>query len=233
MIRKDRSLVGAVVAAAGRSTRMGGADKLFAPLGGRPVLEHTLRALQATPEIHHIVLVVAEPNVERARALVTAGAFDKVKAVCPGGERRQDSVAVGLGVLAPCDWVVVHDGARPFVTRELIVAGLAAARRSGAATAGLHLADTVKQADADHMVLATLDRDQLWAVQTPQVFRYDLLLEAHRACRHPVPDDAAAVEALGTPVHIYPGSHRNLKITTPEDLALAEALLRLSSEGAR
>lgn len=206
---------------------MGGADKLFASLGGRPVLEYPLRVFQETPQIHRIVLVVAEPNLERARALVAEGRLDKVTAVCLGGERRQDSVAAGLQALGPSDWVVVHDGARPFVTRELIVAGLLAARRSGAATAGLRLADTVKEAGPDNRVLATLDRDRLWAVQTPQVFRYDLLVAAHRACQRQVSDDAAAVEAVGGTVHIYPGSRRNLKITTPEELALAEALLRL------
>ena len=132
----------------------------------------------------------------------------------------------GLEALGPCAWVVVHDGARPLVTPQLIEEGLAAARETGAAVCGLPAGDTVKRVDEQGQVMRTLDRRRLWLVQTPQVFRYDILREAHERSRRTATDDAALVERLGHRVRVYPGSSRNLKVTTPEDLALAEALLK-------
>jgi len=218
--------VAAVIAAGGRSVRMGGVDKLFAPLAGRPLLFHTLGAFQACAAVHTVVLVVSPENLGAAQALVSEGGFSKVAAVCLGGDRRRDSVSAGLKALSACDWVVVHDGARPLVTPSLIEAGLAAARQTGAAACALATADTVKEADASGRVLGTLDRSRLWLVQTPQVFRYDILRRAHQAAPEvDATDDAALVERLGIEVRLYAGSPRNLKVATPEDLAIAEALL--------
>ncbi|MGB2695306.1 MAG: 2-C-methyl-D-erythritol 4-phosphate cytidylyltransferase [Dehalococcoidia bacterium] len=220
----------AVVVAAGRSARMGDVDKLWAPLTGqdnvtRPLLAYTLRAFQGCPRIERIALVVAEDTLERARSLVRDERADKVCAVVPGGARRQDSVGAGLDALVGCAWVAVHDGARPLVTNELIERGIDAAQETGASCCALPVPDTVKESDGGRIV-RTLDRARLWLAQTPQVFRYDLLLEAHRRAQGDATDDAALVEALGVPVQLYEGARRNLKVTMPEDLALAQALLR-------
>ena len=208
---------------------MGGADKLFAPLAGRPLLAHSLDAFQRCPAVERVVLVLSERNRRQGEALVEGGAFSKVEAVCLGGGRRQDSVRAGLSALeglAPHDWVVVHDGARPLVTPALIEAGLAAACETGAAACAVPVQDTVKEVDEGGLVRKTLDRERLWLVQTPQVFRYDMLRDAHRRGRAYATDDASLVEALGQRVRLYVGSRRNLKVTTPQDLALAEALLK-------
>jgi len=218
--------VGAVVVAAGRSARMGGLDKLFAPLGGRPLLARTLAAFQECAAVRRVVLVLAAENLAQGLALAEEEGLSKVRTVCLGGRRRQDSVWEGLEALGPCDWVVVHDGARPLVTPQLIEEGLAAARETGAAVCALPAQDTVKRVDEQGRVLSTLERRRLWLVQTPQVFRCDILREAHERSRRTATDDAALVERLGYRVQVYPGSPRNLKVTTPEDLALAEALLK-------
>ena len=217
--------------AAGSGRRFGEGDKLFAPLAGRPLIAHSLMAFEVCRLIDRVVLVLTEENLERACRLVDAAGFDKVAVICPGGPRRQDSVRLGLEALGECRWVVVHDGARPLVTAALIEAGLAAAAETGAAIAAVPLADTLKEAADDGLVRRTLDRRNLWAAQTPQVFDYELLREAHRQADGEVTDDAALVEALGRRVKVFPGSARNLKVTTAADLALAQALLAEVGEG--
>ncbi len=216
--------VGAVIAAAGSSTRMGGADKLREPLGERPLLAYSLLAFDSSPLVDAAVLVVSAANLEWARGLLRGLSLSRSWQVCPGGERRQDSVRLGLEALGACDWALVHDGARPFVSRRFIEAALAAAQATGAAVPVLPLSDTVKEVEGERVV-RTLDRSRLRAVQTPQAFRYDLLLTAHRGAAGEATDDAALVEALGVPVRVFPGSPYNLKVTTPADLALARALL--------
>jgi 2-C-methyl-D-erythritol 4-phosphate cytidylyltransferase len=125
-----------------------------------------------------------------------------------------------------CDFVFVHDGARPLVTPELIARGLEAARETGAAVPGVRIADTVKEAGDDGLVVQTVDRSRLWAIQTPQVFRYELLVRAHREVTADVTDDAAMVEALGVPVRVFEGDRRNLKVTVAEDLEVVRGVLR-------
>jgi 2-C-methyl-D-erythritol 4-phosphate cytidylyltransferase len=223
--------VGAIIAAAGRGQRFGEGDKLFAPLTGRPLIAHTLMAFEVCRAVHTVVLVLAEENLERGCRLVDAAGFDKVAVICPGGPRRQDSVRLGLEALPECRWVVVHDGARPLVNATLIEAGLAAAAETGAAIAAMPLADTLKEVTDGGLITKTLDRRNLWTAQTPQVFDYELLREAHRQAQGEVTDDAALVEALGRRVKVFPGSPRNLKVTTAADLALAQALVAQSGEG--
>ena len=225
--------VGAIIAAAGASSRMAGVDKLFADLHGKPLLARALQPFQESPLVERIVLVLSAVNVERGRALAEEEGIDKLTAVCEGGPRRQDSVRLGLEALSGCDWVLVHDGARPLVSAELIERGLGAARETGAAVAAVPVADTVKLAAPDGSVERTLDRGRLWAAQTPQVFHYDLLLRAHREVTAEVTDDAAMLEALGLPVKLYEGSAANIKVTTPEDLRLAEALLEAGAASAK
>ncbi len=203
---------------------MAGADKLFTEVAGQPLLAHAIAPFQECASIERIVLVMASLNLKRGRDLVERYGFTKATALVKGGERRQDSVRLGLEALGGCDYVAVHDGARPLVTPELIARGLEAARETGAAAPALPIADTVKEAGPNGIVLRTLDRSRLWAVQTPQVFRYELLLRAHREITADVTDDAAMVEALGEPVRLFEGSRANIKVTTVEDLTLIEAL---------
>jgi 2-C-methyl-D-erythritol 4-phosphate cytidylyltransferase len=223
--------VGAIVAAAGRSERMGGRDKLFVVVGGRPLLAHTLSAFDVCRGVDRVVLVLSPENMERGRKLVAEAGFSKVVTVCQGGERRQDSVCNGLEALASCQWVVVHDGARPLVTVELIERGLEAAKETGAAIAALPIGDTVKEVEPPDLIGRTLSRGRLWAAQTPQVFRYDILREAHQRAQGEATDDAALVEELGHQVKVFEGSSRNIKVTTAADLGLVEALLAQSRVG--
>ena len=223
--------VGAIIAAAGVGRRFGEGDKLFAPLAGRPLIARTLMAFEVCRAVDTVVLVLAEENLERGCRLVDAAGFDKVVVICPGGPRRQDSVRLGLEALPECRWVVVHDGARPLVTAALIEAGLTAAAETGAAIAAVPLADTLKEVADDSSIAKTLDRSSLWAAQTPQVFDREVLREAHRQAQGEATDDATLVEALGRQVKVFPGSPRNLKVTTTADLALAQALVTQDGEG--
>jgi 2-C-methyl-D-erythritol 4-phosphate cytidylyltransferase len=142
-------------------------------------------------------------------------------AVCAGGERRQDSVAAGLHALGACEWVLIHDGARPCITPDFVRETLEAAQETGAAIPGLPVTDTLKQVDAAGRVVQTVDRAPLRAVQTPQGFRYAIIAAAHGRAAHDVTDDAALVEAMGVPVRVFPGLSHNLKVTAPGDLELA------------
>lgn len=223
--------VGAVIAAGGASSRMGGIDKIFAPVAGRPLLWHSLTAFQACGAVDQVVVVLNEAGVVRGLSLVQEGGFSKVTAVCAGGLRRQDSVARGLARLERCDWVVIHDGARPCVTADLVERGLQEARQTGAAIAAVPLKETVKVVDAEGRIEGTPPRESLWAAQTPQVFRFDYLEEGHRRIREDVTDDASMIEALGHRVKVYMGRYDNIKVTTPEDIALAETILRMRNEG--
>jgi 2-C-methyl-D-erythritol 4-phosphate cytidylyltransferase len=226
MTENGDSRTGAVIVAAGSSRRMEGTDKLFASLGGRPVLSRVVETFQQCEAIDSIVLAVSLQNLQKTEELVAKESWTKVKDICLGGERRQDSVLAGLECLGTCDWVVVHDGARPLVTQGLIRDGLDAAEETGAAVAAVPVTDTIKVAGDDMTVQGTPPRQSLWAVQTPQVFRYGLITEAYRKLRYDVTDDARAVEMTGGKVKLYMGSQENIKITTPDDLALAEILLR-------
>ena len=218
-----------VVVAAGRSSRMGDTDKTFAPIQDAPLIVHTLRRLAAAPIVDRIVLVVAAESIPHARTVIADYAIPKIAAVCPGGARRQDSVYAGLQQLPGCHWVAIHDGARPAVRPALLDAGLQTARQWGAAIAAVPVKDTIKVVNADGIITDTPPRPTLWAAQTPQIFNYNLLLSAHQnAAANPTADytdDAAMVEALGRPVAVFPGSYDNLKVTTPDDLAVMEQLL--------
>ncbi len=218
--------VGAIIVAAGESKRMECIDKAFAPLSGEPLLLRATRPFQQCPLVSQIVVVVSGEKEEKCRSLVAGEGCDKVTDVCLGGRRRQDSVAAGLKRLKDCDWVIIHDGARPLVTVELIEKGLEAARETGAAVAAVPVTDTIKVVGNDEIVMGTPPRQNLRAVQTPQVFRFDIITRAHQKNDDDVTDDAALVEQAGYKVKLYPGSYDNIKITTPNDLALAEVLLR-------
>ena len=211
--------------AAGASHRMGGVDKVFVPLAGVPLVTYSLRAFQEGTALQSIALILAEAQVQRGAQLVADAELTKVTAITAGGARRQDSVASGLKSLDRCDIVMVHDGARPLVDLDMISRGLEAVTETGAASAAVPVTDTIKTAGADMVVSGTLDRSSLWSAQTPQVFRAALLAEAHRAVADDVTDDATMVEALGGKVKLFLGSYENIKVTTPEDISLAKAIL--------
>ena len=224
----------AVIVAAGSSHRMGGRDKLWIPLADRPILARTIDVFAASPLISTIILVLNPARLEDAQTLCAHEGWSKIGALVPGGARRQDSVRAGLQKLAEIApetrRVMIHDGARPLVTQEILEAGLRAAREHQAAVAAVPVKDTIKVVQ-DGLITATPARSQLWAVQTPQVFAFPLIYQAHTAkIATEYTDDAALLEALGQTVAIFPGSYTNLKITTQEDLLVAEALLKGSTQ---
>ena len=218
--------VGAVIVAAGHSRRMDGVDKTLAPLMGRPLIAHSLQAFNDSPLVGTVVLVMSPQNIRQGRRLVAESGWNKVSEVCTGGERRQDSVRRGLEAMPRTDWTVVHDGARPCVDQEMIAMGLARAQETGAAVAAVPVNDTIKSVGPDLVVTGTIKREGLWAAQTPQVFKTDLLLRAHEAVSEDVTDDAAMVGLTGGAVIIFMGSPHNIKVTTPEDIPIAEAVLK-------
>lgn len=229
----DAPAAAAVLLAAGRSTRMGdGRRKPFLELEGRPVLEHAALAFQRSRLVEAVVLVAHGDDLERVGALVRErpGAFGKVVAVVAGGPERTDSVARGVAAVPErCELVAIHDAARALVRPETIDRCLAAAHASGAALVALPCSDTVKETDDGERSARTLDRARLWLAQTPQAFRTgpyrDLLARAEAEGFKPT-DDAALFERYVGPVTLVEGERANLKLTTPEDLVIAAAILR-------
>ena len=216
--------VSAIIVAAGESQRMEGIDKLIAPLGGEPVLARVLEVFQNCKKVDQIVLVMGLSNIEEGRRIVALGRWNKISDIALGGKRRQDSVAEGLKLVKETEWVIIHDGARPFVTTDLIEKGLDAAKETGAAAAAVPVTDTIKYVKGSDFVIQTLPRQYLRAVQTPQVFRADVIKNSYKFAASDVTDDAALVEKSGFKVKLYMGSYDNIKITTPGDLAVAGAL---------
>jgi 2-C-methyl-D-erythritol 4-phosphate cytidylyltransferase len=217
--------VGAILLAAGRGERLGkGLEKALVPLAGRPLFAWALEALQRTPAIEGIVVVGPPKKLEPSLAAAGASA-ERIVAWSPGGAERQQSVARGLAALpAQFDVVVVHDSARALVTPAIIARCIGDALEHGAAIAAAPLEDTIKRARL-MQVEATVPRAGLWRVQTPQVFRRDWFEAAHAEAHGIATDDAGLLEAVGRPVRITPSDASNFKITTPADLALAEAWL--------
>jgi len=216
-----------IVVAAGRSERMNGVDKIFTELVGRPLVAWTLAAFRNADGVEGVVVVAAPENIARMRDLVAEWRFKNVINIVPGGAHRQDSVRAGVEAADGATIVAIHDAARPLVSSNLIVEGIAIARENGAAVCAVGARDTVKEVGGDPPVVrATHDRTNIWLAQTPQVFDRELLLRAHRDASSVATDDAALVEAAGHEVRVYEGDARNIKITTRDDLLIAETLLR-------
>lgn len=222
-----------VIVSAGLARRMGGIDKVLAPLGELPVLVHTLYAFQDCPAIHEIVVVAREDLVVDIGRLCKDFNLDKVRKVIVGGQERIHSVQAGLREVDPeTDLVAIHDGARPLVSQEIIRDTVARAALTGAAAPAIPLTDTVKRTK-DGLVVETVDRSSLWAVQTPQVFETGLIRGAIQKAIEDgelLTDDCGAVERLGMKVTLTSGSRENIKITTPLDLILGEAILQARVE---
>lgn len=235
----------AVVPAAGRGMRMGGENpKQFIEISGTPILVYTLGALLQTDFLDQVILVVPGGGLEKTEKMLHGFGFfgpsvkDQNDVIRPhfslveGGEERQASVFNALEVLPPaCSYVMIHDGVRPFVSSRLLTETWKAALANGAAIAAVPATDTVKRV-RDRKVQATLEREEIWLVQTPQVFRTDVIVEAYRAAKElgwSATDDASLVERTGHPVTIVPGERTNIKITTPEDLRWAEWFIQESA----
>jgi 2-C-methyl-D-erythritol 4-phosphate cytidylyltransferase len=194
---------------------------------GRPLLAWTLAAFKRCEAIDQVVVVASEESVERVQAFAKEWRFDKVTDVVVGAVERQGSVRAGLDAASQATIVTVHDAARPLVTAELISRGVSLARETGAAVCAVPSRDTLKEVDGERpIVSATLDRSKIWMAQTPQCFDRAWLAEAHARATSTMTDDAALVEAAGHKVYVFEGDASNLKITTPDDLIIAEALLR-------
>ncbi|WP_414647848.1 2-C-methyl-D-erythritol 4-phosphate cytidylyltransferase [Desulfitobacterium sp.] len=230
--------MGVVIPAAGQGKRMGAAgNKLFLALAGRPILAHTLALFEDSPQVEEIVVVGSEGDLPSIRALIQEYRFKKVSQVTLGGKERQESVYAGVRALNPAiQRVAVHDGARPLLTLEELNRFFTESEDYRAAIMGIHLKDTIKRVDENGQVLATPPRESLRAVQTPQIFDRKLLETAHRLCIAEGflgTDDASLVEWLGEPVYVLDGTLENIKITTPEDLWLAESILAKRTEKGR
>ncbi|MQF89699.1 MAG: 2-C-methyl-D-erythritol 4-phosphate cytidylyltransferase [SAR202 cluster bacterium] len=208
---------------------MEGVDKTFAPILGLPLVVHTMDRFELSPLVHQIVLVLSKDSIDLGKQMVQQRGYTKVTSVCAGGRRRQDSVRFGLEQLTACEWVMVHDGARPCLDDAMLQRGLEAAAESGSAVAGVPVKDTIKVVSMDQTVQETPDRSLLWAAQTPQVFRYRTLLDSHYACTQDFTDDAAMVESMGHRVKMFLGAYENIKVTTADDLIIVETFLKASS----
>lgn len=222
----------AIILAAGQGKRMNSkVQKQFLMLDGKPLLYYSLACFQNSSEIEDIILVTGEESIEFCqKEIVEKYGFSKVAAVTAGGKERYDSVYNGLCACRDCDYVFIHDGARPFVTEAIIKRTKDAAIKYQACIAGMPSKDTVKIADDDNMVAMTPKRSQVWTIQTPQVFSYALIKEAHDIARQHdmknITDDAMVIETYkDTKIRMVEGSYENIKITTPEDILVAEKFL--------
>ena len=217
----------AVIVAAGSASRMKGVDKIMAEIGGMPVIARTLSVFQNCDRIDEIVVVTREDLLVPVGEVCRQYGFDKVTRVVVGGAARSRSVQNGLNELGETDYVAIHDGARPFVSAEVLEETIRAAERSGAAAPAIPVTDTIKTAQ-DSLVTGTPDRSTLFAVQTPQIFDMDLICGALYHCiekKIPLTDDCSAVEQIGKVVTLTVGERTNIKITTQFDLLIGEAIV--------
>ena len=213
----------ALIVAAGESRRMG-FNKMFADLDGRPVLERAVDAFERCKAVDDIIIISNPKRQKDLMRVIEEGGFEKVSHIAPGGETRRDSVWNGIRDLKDnCQFVAVHDGARPWISRQQIVRVLDAAVEHGAAASAHQITNTVKRADADGRVTEAIEREGLWAMETPQIFRAELIKSAYEkviAEDLPVTDEVSAVEQLGQPVYVVANDTRNTKITFPADLQI-------------
>lgn len=224
-------MVTVIIAAAGQGKRMGkGTNKVFLALDNRPLLMHTLDIFEKCGVVDQIIVVVGEADVLVLQKLIVEYGYRKITDVVEGGAERQHSISNALHkVSLDTETILIHDGARPLITEQLVRQVLATAQESGAAIAAVPVKDTIKVADKEGFVVETPERAHLWAVQTPQAFRRDILHRAYQVAEQDgcvATDDAGLVERIGMKVRLVMGDYNNLKITTPEDLIIAEAVIK-------
>ena len=231
MVKQQDEKVSAIIVAAGKGSRMNAAkNKQYLMLADKPVLAHTLEAFERTELISEIILVIHPEDHKLFQECILPYGFQKITAVIDGGPDRQASVYNGLQRIgSDTEIIAVHDGARPLITPEIISDSVMTAVRHGAACVGVPVKDTIKKVNTDRVILDTPDRSLLWAIQTPQTFRREILLKAHEKAiseGYRGTDDSVLAERLGISVRMVMGSYTNLKITTAEDLIFAEAFLK-------
>jgi 2-C-methyl-D-erythritol 4-phosphate cytidylyltransferase len=222
-------VLSAIIVAGGSSQRMG-FDKLFALAAGEPVIAHTIRAFERATSISEIIVVAREKRHDEITKIISGAGFKKIRAIVRGGERRQDSVRAGLDhIVRDAEYVAVHDAARPLITPKQIEHAFEQCRAHDAATLAQPVNDTLKRADADLLVIEAVDRHQLYAMQTPQIFERKLIEDAYRAVyaeNVSVTDEVSAVERLGHKIALVLNDDFNFKITYPRDLPVADFILR-------
>jgi 2-C-methyl-D-erythritol 4-phosphate cytidylyltransferase len=234
--KKDKDVIiekaTAIITAAGKGTRMNSdINKQYIDIAGIPVLARTIAAFENCEAIVDIIVVVNEDNIEYCRRnIIEQYNFSKVKALVSGGYERQNSVYKGLcAVDSHSKIVLIHDGARPFVSKKNIIDCIIAAKEYGAGGIGVKLKDTIKICDQNGFVTTTPDRSRLWSIQTPQAFTYDIIMDAHKMAiqsGYIGTDDLVLVENQGIQVKIIEGGYQNIKITTPEDLVIGESIVK-------
>jgi 2-C-methyl-D-erythritol 4-phosphate cytidylyltransferase len=221
--------VSVIIPAAGLGTRMGGIKKPYMDIAGKSILAYTLGAFQRCPFIDTIIIVTARGDESRCFQDIKTYSIGKSFSVVAGGNTRQESVFNALQELASnTDIVVIHDAVRPLVTEDMIIQSIDGAKQYGSAIVAVPVKDTIKESNDDGFVAKTLDRRKLWAIQTPQTFKYDLIMKAHLYARDnniQATDDSSLVEQMGHKVKLIMGSYENIKITTPDDLIVAKAIL--------
>ena len=220
--------ISAIIPAAGSGSRYSKTKhKLLEPLNTMPVIVHTLKKISDIDEINEVVVCTSVELIDTINDLIKEYAIPKISKVILGGVTRQESVFIGLNNCSNPDYVLIHDGARPLITKEIIKNSINTAIEKGATIVAVPSKDTIKKVNSDLVVTDTPDRSCLWNVQTPQVFKYSELLKAHQLYKsESMTDDAALIEKMGIDVTITKGSYSNIKITTEEDLKIAQALLK-------
>ena len=232
-VMDQKKTIGAIVLAAGRGVRMKSkVQKQYLMLGGHQVITYSLRAFEES-RVDSIVLVVSPGDLEYGKKLIEEYKLKKVVKIVEGGKERYHSVYEGLKALGQCDYVLIHDGARPFVTEAIIDRAIRGAEDYGACVISMPVKDTIKLTDALQFVTETPRRDRVWLMQTPQAFSYSIVRKAYDmlaesgANGRVITDDAMVVETfLNHPIKLVEGAYSNIKLTTPEDMVLAEALLK-------
>ncbi|OGI23514.1 MAG: 2-C-methyl-D-erythritol 4-phosphate cytidylyltransferase [Candidatus Melainabacteria bacterium RIFOXYA12_FULL_32_12] len=219
--------ISAIIPAAGSGTRFGSnKNKLLENINGMPVIIHTLQTISSIDAINEIIICTSDNIIDEIKNLVSKYNISKVKQVILGGVTRQESVFKGLKTLNNPDIVIIHDGARPLITRDIIENSIKTATEKGAAIVAVPTKDTIKRVNKENRIIETLNREELWNIQTPQVFNYKDILEAHIKFQgQNFTDDSALIEALGMPSYTVMGSYKNIKITTQEDIKIAEVFI--------
>lgn len=220
-----------VIVAGGQGTRMESrVNKVYIDLMGKTVIERTLDAFEESNMVDEIILVVNQKDIEFCSKEIINNKYNKIKGIIPGGLTRKESVSNGLGAVSEdSKFILIHDGARPLVTTDVIEQCIAEAMKYGAVSTGVKVKDTIKVVDKDGFVSNTLDRKSLWAVQTPQVFKKEIIFAAHKEANSlgiETTDDAMLVENMGYKLKMVEGSYENIKLTTPEDVIVACAIIR-------
>ena len=233
LINRKIDKVTAVIVAGGKSTRMEGVDKIFAPLGGEPLIVASVKAFEKCDRVTEIILVLSEENCEHGRLICEMHGFKKVKACIPGGKERYESSYIGINAAdKKSKYIIIHDGARPFVTEKMILDTLNAAVKRGAAAVGVPVTSTLKRVK-NGLINDTVDRNELYEIQTPQAFRSDVIKAAIKSAiknKLNITDDCMAVEAIGLSPTVVLGSKENIKITVKEDLIIANGIIKARGE---